>query len=119
MVRHAVAAIATAAILAAAAPAALSAPSARLAGDGWRADAARNATCRHNLFLKSGIGPVTVRRTSCRRAIRALRRWVRAGMQGRGPRGWNCRRRVIGDEAPYTKVRCHRGTARMRFAINP
>jgi hypothetical protein len=108
VVRHAVAAIATATILAAAAPA-----------DGVRPDAAGSATCRHNLFLKSGIGPVTVRRTSCRRAIRALRRWVRAGMPGRGPRGWDCRRRVIGQEAPYAKVRCHRGRARMRFTINP
>jgi hypothetical protein len=112
-VGKAVAAFAAVAALAGAAPAVGAAEPAE------RFDAAANAQCRHDLFLKSGIGPVGVRRTSCRRAIRALRGWVRAGMPRPGPRGWRCRMRTIGDEAPYTKVRCARGRARMRFAINP
>jgi hypothetical protein len=108
MTRKSIAAIGAAAALAAAAPAPAERP-----------DAAASAKCRHNLFLQSGIGTVTVRDTTCRRAIRALRAWVRAGMRRPGPDGWSCRRRTIGDEAPYTKVRCTRGRALMRFAINP
>jgi hypothetical protein len=76
-------------------------------------------TCRHDLFLRSGIAEVTVERVSCRRAIGALRSWVRRGMSRSGPRGWRCRMRRIGDEAPYTRVRCARRSARMRFNIAP
>jgi hypothetical protein len=94
-------------------------PGAVVAGAAEPPYAAGATTCRHNLFLKSGIGQVTVRHVKCRRAIRALRTWVRAGMPRPGPRGWRCRMRTIGDEAPYTKVRCTRGRARMRFAIAP
>jgi hypothetical protein len=112
-VGKAVAAIAAAAAVAGAVPAAASPEPAE------RLNAAGNATCRHDLFLQSGIGPVAVRRTTCRRAIRALRGWVHAGMPRPGPRGWSCRRRTIGAEAPYTKVRCARGRTRMRFTINP
>jgi hypothetical protein len=112
-IRTSIAAIAAAAAVAGAAPAAAT------EGPAERPGAAASAKCRHDLFLRSGIGTVTVRDTTCRRAIRALRVWVRAGMPQRGPHGWSCRRRTIGQEAPYTKVRCTRGRARMRFAINP
>lgn len=88
------------------------------AGASGAAPAAAEAkVCRHNLFLKSGIGPVRVQRVSCRTAIRSLRTWVRRGMRRPGPPGWRCRMRRIGDEAPYVKARCSRRQARMRFEI--
>jgi hypothetical protein len=84
----------------------------------WTVPAAAEAkTCRHGMYLKSGIGPVKVERTTCRRAIRSLRRWVREGMPKPGPARWRCRQRQFGDIAPYVKVRCARRTARMRFTI--
>jgi hypothetical protein len=84
----------------------------------WTVPAAAEAkTCRHGMYLKSGIGPVKVERTTCRRAIRSLRRWVREGMPKPGPARWRCRQRQFGDIAPYVKVRCARRAARMRFTI--
>ena len=79
--------------------------------------AAEAAVCRHDLYLRSGIGPVTVQHVSCHRAIRTLRGWVSRGMHGRGPTGWRCHRRRVGVEAPYLQVRCSRGHTRMRFGI--
>lgn len=79
--------------------------------------AAEAKVCRHNMYLKSGIGPVRVERVMCRTAIRSLRTWVRHGMRRSGPRGWRCRMRRIGEEAPYVKARCSRRKARMRFEI--
>jgi hypothetical protein len=80
-------------------------------------ESAATRTCRHDLFLRSGIGPVRVERVSCRRAIRTLRSWVRRGMPKPGPRGWRCRMRRVGEEAPYVRARCSRRSARMRFEI--
>jgi hypothetical protein len=95
-------------------------PNRGVAARGCRPGAAAAATCQQTkLFLRSGIGQVIVRRATCRRALRVLHRWVDRGMPPRGPRGWRCRHRTLGDEAPYTKYRCARGKARMRFAINP
>ena len=78
---------------------------------------AEAAVCHHDLYLRSGIGPVTVEHVSCRRAIRVLRGWVSRGMHGRGPTGWRCHRWRVGVEAPQLKVRCSRGHAQMRFGI--
>jgi hypothetical protein len=95
-------------------------PNRGVAARGCRPGAAAAATCHDtDLFLRSGIGTVHVRGATCRRALRVLDRWVDRGMRPRGPRGWRCRHRTLGKEAPYTKYRCSRGKARMRFAINP
>jgi hypothetical protein len=84
----------------------------------WTAPAAAETkTCRHDMYLKTGIAPLKVERTTCRRALRAVRRWVRDGMPKPGPAGWRCRQRRHGEFAPYVKVRCRRGAARMRFTI--
>ena len=81
-------------------------------------ESAATRICRHDMFLRSGIGPVRVERVSCRRAIRTLRTWVNRGMPKPGPRGWRCRMRRAGEEeAPYVRARCSRRSARMRFEI--
>jgi hypothetical protein len=81
------------------------------------APAAEAKTCRHGLYLKSGISEATVKHVTCRRAVRSLRRWVRHEMPVSGPPGWRCARRHHGGIAPYDRYRCARGRARMRFTV--
>ena len=68
-----------------------------------------------NLFLEHGISGVRARRVPCRRAVRTLRRWARAGMPGAGPAGWQCRSAQLNPDA--RRVRCTRRAARLRFDV--
>jgi hypothetical protein len=72
--------------------------------------------CRQSsaLFLRYGVSNITVQRVSCRRAVRTLGRWSRAGQRGRGPSGWRCTRR---DRGPFERVRCRRAAARFTFDL--
>ncbi|HEX6025730.1 MAG TPA: hypothetical protein VFZ00_27305 [Solirubrobacter sp.] len=78
------------------------------------ADAA--AACRRPsaLFLRYGVSNISVQRVSCRRAVRTLGRWARAGRRGRGPSGWRCTRH---DRGPFERVRCRRAAARFTFDL--
>ncbi len=67
------------------------------------------------LFLSHGISGVRVERVTCRRAVRALRRWARDGMHGSGPAGWRCRASRLNPDAE--RVRCSRHGKRMRFDL--
>jgi hypothetical protein len=68
-----------------------------------------------NLFLRYGISTVRVQHMRCRRAVRTLRRWARAGMPGTGPSGWRCRSGRLNPQAQ--RVRCSRAGRRMRFDV--
>lgn len=89
----------------------LATPSAEAQGAGYR-------SCREGeqrLFLQHGITSVAARRVTCRRAVRTLSAWGRAGMPGHGPRGWRCRTVTAGAEDPHDRFACSRGSARIRF----
>ncbi len=77
---------------------------------------AESPACRQSsaLFLRYGVSNITVQRVSCRRAVRTLGRWSRAGQRGRGPSGWRCTRR---DRGPFERVRCRRAAARFTFDL--
>ena len=108
---------AAAAVLVAAAPAPAHAkPATAPAAPAADARAAAKKTCRQSsaLFLRYGISNISVQRVSCRRAVRTLGRWSRAGQRGRGPSGWRCTRR---DRVHFERVRCRRAAARFTFDL--
>jgi hypothetical protein len=72
--------------------------------------------CRQSsaLFLRYGVSNIEVQRVSCRRAVRTLGRWSRAGRRGRGPSGWRCSRH---DRGPFERVRCRRAAASFTFDL--
>jgi hypothetical protein len=77
---------------------------------------AQAPACRQTnaLFLRYGVSNITVQRVSCRRAVRTLGRWSRAGQRRRGPSGWRCTRH---DRGPFERVRCRRAAARFTFDL--